>query len=194
MTESFVFDTEAIVAYLYDEPGVDAVAPLPDDVFDGSTDGYLTETNASEVFYLVSRFEGTAEDRPTTESRRLADRDLRALERQGLAIERADWRLVAEIEGPDRFRRPTHTPSHWRRTATRRSLQAATTTSTTSRSTSTSTGSEDAAFERSAMAVVAHPRKDRTSATSIRPIPTERVAQTAPPSAIVPSSDGSPAT
>jgi hypothetical protein len=49
------------------------------------------------VFYLVARFEGV-DDTPTDGSLREADRDIRALERQGVSIESADWRLAAEVK------------------------------------------------------------------------------------------------
>jgi predicted nucleic acid-binding protein len=97
MSDEYVFDTEAIIAYLYKEPGHEVVADLLDEVFSGETDGVLTETNASEVFYLVARFEGV-NDAPTDASLREADRDIRALERQGLELEAADWRLAAEVK------------------------------------------------------------------------------------------------
>ncbi|AXG09667.1 PIN domain-containing protein [Haloplanus rubicundus] len=97
MSGGYVFDTEAIIAFLYTEPGHESVATLLDQVFTGGADGVLTETNASEVFYLVARFEGL-NDSPTEISLREADRDIRALEQQGLEIEAADWRLAAEIK------------------------------------------------------------------------------------------------
>ncbi len=97
MSDEYVFDTEAIIAYLYKEPGHEVVADLLDQVFSGETDGFLTETNASEVFYLVARFEGV-DDVPTDASLREADRDIRAVERQGLELEAADWRLAAEVK------------------------------------------------------------------------------------------------
>ncbi|WP_338738465.1 PIN domain-containing protein [Haloplanus salilacus] len=97
MSGGYVFDTEAIIAFLYNEPGHETVASLLDDVFVGACEGVLTETNASEVFYLVARFEGV-DDTPTDTSFREADRDIRALERQGLRIESADWRLAAEVK------------------------------------------------------------------------------------------------
>ena len=49
------------------------------------------------MFYLVGRFEGV-DDTPTDGSLREADRDLRALERQGLRIESANWRLAATVK------------------------------------------------------------------------------------------------
>lgn len=98
MTDAYVFDTEAIVAFLYDEPGSEHVAELLDAVETGEVDGLLSETNASEVYYLVARFEGTPEDEPTTASFRAADRDVRTLRRRGVAVERGDWRLAGEVK------------------------------------------------------------------------------------------------
>ncbi|MCW8173426.1 PIN domain-containing protein [Natrialba swarupiae] len=97
MSDRYVFDTEAIIAYLYDEPGRSVVEAYLRDVRDGVVEGLLAETNAGEVLYLVARFEGI-DDKPTTDSLRTADRDLRALERWGISIERADWRLAAEVK------------------------------------------------------------------------------------------------
>lgn len=97
MSGRYVFDTEAIVAFLYDEPGHQRVAALLDEVFTETAEGAIAESNASEVFYLVARFEGT-DEKPTAESLRVADRDIRTLERRALVLERVDWRLVGEIK------------------------------------------------------------------------------------------------
>jgi len=97
MTETYVFDTEAIIAYLYDEPGCDVVEALLTEVRDGSVEGLLAETNAAELFYLIARAEGD-EDSPTQDSFRTADRDVRALQRWGIVLKRADWRLAGEIK------------------------------------------------------------------------------------------------
>lgn len=102
MTDGYVFDTEAIIAYLYDEPGSEAVESLLEAVTAGREPGYLSETNAAEVYYLVARFEGV-DDKPTDDSLRTADRDIRALERGGLTIERADWRLAGEVKADGRI-------------------------------------------------------------------------------------------
>lgn len=97
MTERYVFDTEAIIAYLYNEPGKDIIAEYLMDVRNGAADGLLAEANAAEVFYLIARFEGV-DDKPTTDSLRTADRDVRSLERWGLQLESADWRVAAEVK------------------------------------------------------------------------------------------------
>jgi len=62
-----------------------------------SFDSLLAETNAGEVRYLVARFEGI-DANLTIDLLRTAHRDLRALERWGIQIERADWRLSAEVK------------------------------------------------------------------------------------------------
>lgn len=97
MTETYVFDTEAIIAYLYDEPGRDVVEKFLTEVRDGSVDGLIAETNAAELFYLIARAEGD-DDGPTQDSFRTADRDVRALQRWRIALQRADWRLAGEIK------------------------------------------------------------------------------------------------
>jgi len=97
MSGDYVFDTEAIIAYLYNEPGHEVVADLLADVFAGEATGVVTEMNASEVLYLVARFEGV-DEAPTDASLREADRDLRALERQGVEVDAADWRRAAEVK------------------------------------------------------------------------------------------------
>ena len=43
MSGGYVFDTEAIIAFLYNEPGHEAVAELLNEVFTGDADGFLTE-------------------------------------------------------------------------------------------------------------------------------------------------------
>ena len=94
---TYVFDTEPLIAYLYDEPGHETVASRLDAVAAGETDGLLAEVNASELSYLIARIEGT-DGTATEASLRTADRDVRALSRHGLTITRADWRTVAEIK------------------------------------------------------------------------------------------------
>lgn len=96
-TAEYVFDTEPLIAFLYREPGHDEVAARLEEIGSGAIDGSIAEVTASEVFYLVARIEGD-DGTPTTESLRVADRDVRALERRGLARRRADWRLAGEIK------------------------------------------------------------------------------------------------
>jgi len=103
MTDAYVFDTEAMIAFLYDEPGHEDVGGLLGDVEAGDAEGFLSDTNATEVYYLVARFEGTPEEKPTRTSLRVADRDVRALTRLGVDLERADWRLAGEVKADGRI-------------------------------------------------------------------------------------------
>jgi predicted nucleic acid-binding protein len=93
----YVFDTEPLVAFLYGEPGHEAVAELLGRVEAGEIESALAEVNASELLYLVARIEG--EDGVATEaSLRTADRDVRALTRRGLELQRADWHLAGRVK------------------------------------------------------------------------------------------------
>ena len=97
MSTTYVFDTEAIIAYLYDEPGRDVVEAYLTEVRDGSVEGLMAETNAAELFYLIARVEGV-DDGPTPDSFRTADRDVRALQRWGVVLKRASWRMAGEVK------------------------------------------------------------------------------------------------
>jgi PIN domain nuclease of toxin-antitoxin system len=46
----YIFDTEAVIAFLYDEPGSDRVAERLAAVETGETDGFLAACNASKVY------------------------------------------------------------------------------------------------------------------------------------------------
>lgn len=92
----YVFDTEPLIAFFYNEPGHEAVATILDDVDAGNVDGTLAEVNASELLYKIARIEG--DGTATTTSLRIADRDIRTLTRRGVSVERADWQLAGEIK------------------------------------------------------------------------------------------------
>lgn len=93
----YVFDTEPLIAFLYNEPGHDAVAELLSEVRANEITGAIAEVTASELVYLVARIEGT-DGTATKDSVRIADRDVRSLARHGLSIARANWSLVGEIK------------------------------------------------------------------------------------------------
>ena len=93
----YVFDTEALIAFLYAEPGHEVVAARLREIEAGGATGAVAETNAAEVLYLVARIEGD-DGVPTAASLRAADRDVRSFDRRGVTLARADWRLAAEIK------------------------------------------------------------------------------------------------
>lgn len=93
----YVFDTEPLLAYLYAEPGHDAVAERLARLEAEETTGTIAEVNATELLYLIARIEGE-DGTATRESLRVADRDVRALTRQYVPTRRADWHVVGEIK------------------------------------------------------------------------------------------------
>lgn len=93
----YVFDTEPLLAFLYTEPGHEEVADHLDAVASGEIQGYLAEVNASELLYLIARIEGD-DGNATADSLRTADRDVRALTRHGLTLDRAPWQTVGEVK------------------------------------------------------------------------------------------------
>lgn len=93
---TYVFDAEPLIAYLYDEPGSDDVEELLAIVDRGDADGILCDVTACEVAYKVARIE--AGGTPGEAELALGERDVRLLERGGLGVERAPWRLAAEVK------------------------------------------------------------------------------------------------
>ena len=93
----YVFDTEPLIAFLYREPGHEAAARRLARVESGDATGRIADVTAAELFYLIARIEGR-DGRPTQHSLRLADRDVRSLERGGVAISRVDWDLAGEVK------------------------------------------------------------------------------------------------
>jgi predicted nucleic acid-binding protein len=55
MTDTVVFDTEPLIAYLDDEPGSDVVEDWIDQVASGEIDGYISPVTKTEVLYVGSR-------------------------------------------------------------------------------------------------------------------------------------------
>ncbi|SDD93402.1 PIN domain-containing protein [Natrinema hispanicum] len=55
MTDTVVFDTEPLVAYLDDEPGSDTVEEWIDRVASGEIEGYISPVTKTEVLYVGSR-------------------------------------------------------------------------------------------------------------------------------------------
>lgn len=92
-----VFDAEPLIAYLYEEPGHEAVAERLAAAQRGEIDAVIAEVNASELLYKVARVEGD-DGVATGQSLRVADRDVRALTREHLDVRRADWRLAGEVK------------------------------------------------------------------------------------------------
>lgn len=98
----YVFDTEPLLAYLYDEPGAPAVTERLQGVQNEAATGALAHATAAEVVYKVARLETGAPNRiaPGDEELTVGERDLRALRGFGLTIETPSWGTVARIKAP----------------------------------------------------------------------------------------------
>jgi predicted nucleic acid-binding protein len=92
----YVFDTEPLIAYLYDEPGVEMVADLLGAIKSDEATAAISETTATEITYLVARFEGDGQ--PTSETLATGRRDVLALQRHGVTLVQPSWETVAEIK------------------------------------------------------------------------------------------------
>ncbi|UHQ96247.1 type II toxin-antitoxin system VapC family toxin [Natrinema halophilum] len=55
MTDTIVFDTEPLIAYLDDEPGSDVVEEWIDRVASGESKGYISPVTKTQVLYVGSR-------------------------------------------------------------------------------------------------------------------------------------------
>ncbi|RLM50008.1 PIN domain-containing protein [Halorubrum sp. Atlit-28R] len=92
----YVFDTEPLIAFLYNEEGHEVVNEILNDIEAGRVDGVLAEVNATELLYKVARIEGNGT--ATSDTLRSGDRDIRALKRRGVSIKRADWHTAGIIK------------------------------------------------------------------------------------------------
>lgn len=96
----YVFDTEPLIAYLYDEPGAADVAERLRAVQDGEAAGAIAHATAVEIVYKVARLETGAPNRadPGDAEFEVGRRDLRVLRGFELAIETPPLDTVARIK------------------------------------------------------------------------------------------------
>lgn len=97
---SYVFDTEPLLAYLYDESGADEVAELLEAVERGTATGFISHATAVEVVYKVARLETGDPNHiePAEEEFVVGKRDLEIFRRFGLAVETPPIETVARIK------------------------------------------------------------------------------------------------
>lgn len=91
MTETIVFDTEPLIAYLDDEPGSDAVEAWIDRVASGEVDGYISPVTKTEILYVGSRVGFSVAD---------VRASLERLEELGVTVHdpRACWETAAALK------------------------------------------------------------------------------------------------
>lgn len=100
MTE-YVFDTEPLIAYLYDEAGASTVTERLQAVDRGDAAAAISHTTATELVYKIARLETGAPNQiqPTEEEYAVGEQDLRVFRDYGLHIETPSWRTVSRIKG-----------------------------------------------------------------------------------------------
>jgi len=98
----YVFDTEPIIAWLYDEPGHQRVHRLLERVRDGNDEGVIADVTAAEIVYLDARLLASArrEPAPTTDEIAEGLYDVAMLERAGIRIEDTSWERAGRIKAP----------------------------------------------------------------------------------------------
>lgn len=97
----YVFDTEPLIAYFYDEPGAAAVADRLRAVQDGDATGVISHATAAEIVYKVARLETGApnEATPGEAEFETGERDLRVLRGFEVTVETPSLDTVARIKG-----------------------------------------------------------------------------------------------
>ena len=97
----YVFDTEPLIAYLYDEPGATAVTERLQAIESDETSGAISHATATELVYKVARLETGDPNQipPGDEEFTTGEQDLRILRGYGVTVEMPSWSTVARIKG-----------------------------------------------------------------------------------------------
>lgn len=96
----YVFDTESLIAYLYDEPGAADVTERLQSIQDGDASGAISHATATEIAYRVARLETGDPNRitPGDDELEVGKQDLRVLRGFGLNVEVPSVNTVARIK------------------------------------------------------------------------------------------------
>jgi predicted nucleic acid-binding protein len=94
----YVFDTEPLIAYVYDEPGADHVQSLLEHVDAGGTTAAISEVTATEIVYKIARLR--ADGRPDQDDLAVGQQQVRSFVAGGidLASPTASWEIAAEVK------------------------------------------------------------------------------------------------
>ncbi|MFB6198884.1 MAG: PIN domain-containing protein [Halobacteriaceae archaeon] len=97
----YVFDTEPLIAYFYDEPGATDVTELLQQIETEAATGAISHATATEVIYKIARLETGDPNQipPDDDEFDVAQQDLRILRGYGVTIEMPSWSTVAQIKG-----------------------------------------------------------------------------------------------
>lgn len=96
----YVFDTEPLIAYLYDEPGASDVTERLQAIETEEASGAVSHATATEVVYKVARLETGDPNQipPGDEELDVGQQDLRVFQGFGVTIEIPSWSTVARIK------------------------------------------------------------------------------------------------
>lgn len=96
----YVFDTEPLIAYFYDEPGASDVTERLQAIEAEEASGAVSHATATEVVYKVARLETGDPNQipPGVEELDVGKQDLRVLQGFGVTIELPSWSTVARIK------------------------------------------------------------------------------------------------
>jgi len=97
----YVFDTEPLIAYFYDEPGAADVAARINAIDSDEASGAISHATATELVYKIARLQtgDPNHTQPGDDEYEASQRDLRILRGFGVAIETPSWKTVARIKG-----------------------------------------------------------------------------------------------
>jgi predicted nucleic acid-binding protein len=97
----YVFDTEPLIAYFYDEPGAVDVTERLQAIESEEASGSISHATATEVVYKIARLEtgDPNQTRPSDDEFDVGEQDLRILRGYGVTIETPSWSTVARIKG-----------------------------------------------------------------------------------------------
>lgn len=97
----YVFDTEPLIAYFYNEPGAPDVTERLQTIESDETAGVISHATATEVVYKIARLEtGNPNQTPPGDDEfDVGEQDLRVLRGYGVTIETPSWSSVARIKG-----------------------------------------------------------------------------------------------
>ena len=100
MTE-YVFDTEPLVAYFYDEPGASDVTERLQSIERDDATGAVSHATATELVSKIARLETGEPNRisPGDDEFEIGEGDLRVLRGYGVTIGTPPWNTVARIKG-----------------------------------------------------------------------------------------------
>jgi predicted nucleic acid-binding protein len=98
---AYVFDTEPLIAYLYDEPGASAVTDRLQAVDDGDVDAAISHATATELVYKIARLEtgDPNQVQPGDAEYEVGEEDLRVFRDYGMTITTLSWHTVSRIKG-----------------------------------------------------------------------------------------------